>query len=168
MDTAALALARGIVAVIIPPERRQEITEGLMRAIIAQMRDAMVGKIADAGLRQILDDYLRGVPERLRPITDQQFPLIIEAMAKAYVHQFSLDELKQINAFAQTPAGAHYLSRSTAIMSDPDVAAANRTYFTAAMQANRGSEAELRTTIANYYAKHPELAQKMRQAAQQP
>lgn len=165
VDSVALGYAHQIVETIIPPARRQEMMAGLMRAVLDQMRDGMLARFTDPGLRQIVDGYLAKAPDRLRTVTERQMPLLMEAIAEAYVREFSLAELEQITAFAKTPAGEHYLSRSASIMTDPSVAAANRAYFADAARSTEADEAELRTTIANYLAKHPDVARKI---AQQP
>lgn len=162
-DPLALGYAREIVNAIMPPERRGETATSLMRALIAQMREVRLNQFSDPGIRQILDAHLNRAPELARPVTDKHMPLMLEAVAQAYVREFSLSELREINAFAKTPTGAHYLSRSSAIMSDPSVAAANQAYFADIQQISRASEAEFRKAMTDYLSKHPEVARKIKQ-----
>lgn len=161
LDPVALAQAREIVDTILPPDKRSDQLATMMRAIADQMRGSIAIPASDEGLRQIMDNYLAKTLDRIRPITDRFLPKQSEAMAEAYVREFSSDELAQIGQFAKTPAGRHYLSRSTAMVSDPAVAAANRVYFMEAQQEARAGVAELQQTVFDYIAKHPEITKKM-------
>ena len=105
--------------------------EQMSDAIFAQMRDGLsraTGNAIDPGLQSLLDRYL----ERYRVLSnrhnEESMPALIEAMARAYARSFSLDDLRQIRGFASTPAGTRYFRQATAILSDPDVAEANRAY----------------------------------------
>jgi len=160
-DPAALQSAREIVNTIMPPDRRNEMIGDVMRAISDQMRSAVTEQFNDAGIRQIVDAYMIKMPDRLRPVTERFMPVLMEAMIQAYARELSAAELGQVAEFARTPAGRHYLSRSSAIMSDPAVAAANRTYFAEAQRVSQASQVELRDAIIDYVSKHPDVSRKM-------
>lgn len=150
-----------------PTARRAELVNGLIGAVTGQMRSALAGALAEPGLRKIAEDHFAEMAERLRPVAEHQIPLIMEATAQAYVREFSVAELAKIDAFAQTPAGGHYLSRSSAIMADPGVVAANRAFMAEAAIANRATADNLRKAIADYLNAHPDVAQKLQQQARE-
>ena len=165
-DPAARTYAREIVDATLPPERRREITDVLMHSMMEQMRNSPLARASDPGLRQLVGSYVAKMPDRLQPVNDKHLPLIMDAMVRAYVQEFSTDELKQIAAFGKTPAGAHYLRRSIGILSEPTVANANQAYFQEAGQVAQASTPE-RAAVEDYLKKHPEVARQL-QAQQQP
>ncbi|MBW8783873.1 MAG: DUF2059 domain-containing protein [Novosphingobium sp.] len=159
-DPERLALSREIVDVAFPTGEREAMFGGVIRAMLDQLRANAANQIADAGLRTVVERHIAGLPERLAPVTDKHIPMLIDAMANAYAREFSLDELKEIRAFAGTPAGKHYLARNTALLADPHVEAANQAYLNEAMQQVRGDQGSLRAEINAYVAKHPEARPK--------
>ena len=58
-----------------------------------------------------------------------RIPAIAEASAQAYAREFSADELKEMIAFAQSPTGRHYLTRSAAVETDPAILDAQHGMF---------------------------------------
>ncbi|MCW1428282.1 DUF2059 domain-containing protein [Novosphingobium sp. JCM 18896] len=167
-DPAAIAHAREIVETIMPPDRRSTMVADMMRTLTDQMRPTMLEQSGDPALRRIIDSHLAKVLDRLTPVTERYMPRLIDAMAEAYTHEFSPAELDEVARFARTPAGRRYLSRSTAIMADPAVAAANRTYFVEAQEASLSSQTELQSAIAGYLLKHPDASRKIMQGAKAP
>jgi hypothetical protein len=165
-DPAATGYAQQIVDLILPPSRYHEITDKAVRSITDQMRAAMLGRVTDPGLRQIVEGYVAKMPDRLRPLNEKHLPLIVQSMVRAYTREFSLDELKQISSFAQTPAGIHYIGRSFALLSDPGVVAANQAFFNEAGQLAQVGTPEVRSQVAMYLRLHPEVAKQL-QAQQQ-
>ena len=165
-DPGAAGYARQIVELMLPPERRQEITQGLMQSVMNQMRASVIGRSSDPGLHRIIEDYLAKVPEQLRPVSDRHLPWIMDAMVQAYVHQYSVDELRQISEFGKTSAGAHFLRRSLTILSDPGVTRANQAFFNDAAQAASVGAPQLRTAIVDYLNKHPDVARQVQAQAQ--
>ena len=166
-DPAATGYARQIVELMLPPERRQEITQGLMQTVMNQIRSSLIGRSNDPGLHQILDAYLAKLPEQLRPVGERHMPWIMDAIAQAYTRQFSIDELKQISEFGKTAAGAHFLSRNLNILSDPAVVHANQVYFNDAAQAANVGAPQLRAAVVDYLNKHPDVARQLQAQAQQ-
>lgn len=158
-DPARLTLAREVIALAFPPERRRAMLVQISDTMMAQMRDGILrsaGTQLDAELQAILDRYM----ERVRTISNQingdGAPETFEAMARAYARVFSRDELVQIRAFLATPAGAHYLQGSLDILGDPDVAEANRAQMARAFAAMEPLMTELRRDVEAYVAgKHP-------------
>ena len=163
LDLEPLRYAREIVDTIMPPAKRTEMAMTMARALADQMRVAVMAQLDDQGLRQIVEAHLSKSIENAAPLYERHMPLVAEAMMRAYVREFSLAELQQIRAFAASPAGAHYFSRSTALISDPDVAVANSALMAAAQRTAQTENAALRETVRNYMAKHPDVARKVTQ-----
>lgn len=134
-DPAELAEARAIIAIMFPPAQRQQMMNKMMDDIMVPMR-ATFPKAAmnDRGVKAIIEAYLTKATAENRELIGKHFPALLEAMAIAYSHEFSLPELKEVHAFARTPAGSHYLSKSTAIIGDPAVTEVNTKFF----QASKG------------------------------
>lgn len=156
---AELAKARAIMEIMFPPAEREQTFGVLMSQVLDQFRSSLPAEaVTDPQLRAILDRYLDSVPDRLGPTVKTHLPKIIEATAKAYTHEFTLAELNDIHAFAQSPAGEHYLKRSTALIGDPDVAAANTAFFSEVQAAQSVMQRDLIQELSAYLADHPEAA----------
>lgn len=156
-----LEVARSIVSISFPPERRQEMMDKVMGAVLQQMRAGMnLDSITDPGLRKILSDYLTSVPDLLRPATTAFLPKQMEAIATAYARMFTLQQLKDIEAFARTPSGMAFLQRNTEVLSDPAVAAVNSSYFREATEISERSSAQLKERVVAYIKAHPDALPK--------
>jgi hypothetical protein len=153
-DPEKLAIAQDIIRRGFPPESRQATLSRAAGAMMAQMREAVFPPSAqtDPEIRRIIERYL----ERLRAVSDETnrdgAPAIFEAMARAYARQFSRDDLVQIRAFVSTPAGANYLQRSMDLLSDPDIAAANRAHFARSYAAIQPLIEQARREMMDYMA----------------
>jgi hypothetical protein len=51
----------------------------------------------------------------------ERMPNLMEAYAQVYAREFSADELRDMVAFAQSPAGRHYSAREVDLASDPPI-----------------------------------------------
>jgi hypothetical protein len=161
VDAAELAEARAIMEIMFPVEEREATFHELMQNVLRQIEqavpaDAVTG--GDPGLTAILSGFRAEVPTLVMPTVRLHLPRIVDATAVAYTHEFDLAELKAIRTFAETPEGRHYLSRSTALIGDPVVAAANSAYLAdvnaLAMQARQ----ELQAKLVDYLRAHPDVA----------
>ena len=157
-DSEVMSLSREIIATIVPADKRHEVFGGVMRAMVSQMKPSMTAKITDLGLKAIIDRRLDEMPDTFMPVLDKHIPDLLEGMALAYSHEFPLDELRQIAAFAKTPAGAHYLFRSSAILSDPAFAAANQRYMADITAQLPAYQDEIRKEVLDYLKKHPDCS----------
>ncbi len=166
-NEASLKLSREIIAVAWPEDQRMVMMRRMQDAILAPMKANMQlpPELNDPGLHKILQDYIDNVPETMAPVMAQHMPALFEAMAHAYARNFSLPELEQILAFAHTPAGGKFFSRSSTLLQDPDVAAANGVMMRAAQQATMQSLGEMQGKISDYFKAHPEVATKMKEQA---
>ncbi|MXP28909.1 DUF2059 domain-containing protein [Porphyrobacter algicida] len=162
-QSAKMQEASAIIAIMFPPAERDQKMHDMLTNITTQMKNSMgqLESVGDPGLKAIIDRFVDNVPDKLMPTVQKYFPSMLEAQAEAYTHEFSLEELKQIHAFAMTPAGKHYFSKMTDLLKDPAVAKANERYF-AALQGLQQQEAmELRKEIMAYLKAHPDVAKKL-------
>ncbi len=145
-----LALAQEIIRIGFPPASRRDMLVRTSDALMAQMREGIArssGMTADPELQRVFDRYL----DRLRTVSNEAsadgMPAIFEAMARAYARRFSHDELVQIMAFVSTPAGARFFQQAPELLSDPDVAAANRAHMQRTFAALEPLITELRRDV---------------------
>jgi hypothetical protein len=168
-DSAKIVEARAIVAAVMPPEQRDQMVQQLMQEFSGQIAAAIdFGKVGDPGLVSLLDDYRKDLLASMMPTVHANLPKIADAMAIAYTHEFSIAELKDIHAFATTPAGKHYLSRSTALVGDPAVAAANTAYLRELQQIAAPKAEEFKTKVLAYFEAHPDVAKKVAATVKSP
>jgi hypothetical protein len=155
-DVSALAYAREIVMRTQPDEHERDAQEARSRIRLEQWREAVTARYTDAGVRQIVSAFIDGLPARLRPISEKYRAMTREALIQAYARAFSLEELRKITDFVRTDAGIHYFTRSSAILADPAVAAANDAYGAEMLKAMTASQSEMEAQAQAYLAKHPE------------
>lgn len=166
-DAAELAEARAIVAVIYPPAERDAMMRTMLEQFAGQVRQSVpldVAAFGDPGLSAIVEKFQDNVVGLVMPTVQAHLPKIIEATAVAYTHEFDLAELRDIHAFAETPAGRRYLSRQTALVGDPAVAEVNTAYLRDIQLLAAAKQAEFREELLAYFAKHPEVARKVAEA----
>jgi len=128
VDPASLAVAREILAVAFPAEKRPELFRAVMQSMVDQTSDSMrsLGKAKDKDFQTIVDRSTHRMFDQLTEIIVAALPDYFEGMARAYARDFSLDELNAVLAFVKTPAGQHYFQRAPLLLKDPDVQAANQ------------------------------------------
>lgn len=161
-DPAALEQARAIVQVMFPTETREQTFAKMIDDMLGQFRRALkLDSLPDAGLRDILTKQLDSMPSRMMPTVREFLPQIIDATAVAYTHEYSLSELKDIHAFAETPAGKHYLQTATKLVGDPAVAKVNEAYFQAIQKLQIEERDQLQAAITKYLEAHPDVASKL-------
>jgi len=152
LDPAALALARGIVLKIVPDGTYSKMMKGpmdqMMNGMTSQMLNVPIKQfLAGTGVPEDRIAKLNNVTARdvmaiLDPAFDQRMhitmttmmgamgdllgkfePQLREAMAEAYVHNFTLPQLTEIDHFFATPTGTAYAARMMTLMNDPSVQA---------------------------------------------
>lgn len=166
-DQVKLVEARAVVAGVLPPEQRERMVQLAIDNLTGQIAASLdLDKIGDPGLVALFTDYRKDLIASAMPTVRANLPKIAEAMAVAYTHEFDLAELKDIHAFAQTPSGKHFLSRSSAILGDPTVAAVNTEYLRELQQAAAPTAEQFKAKIMAYFKAHPEVAKKVAAAAQ--
>ncbi|HEY6047846.1 MAG TPA: DUF2059 domain-containing protein [Sphingomicrobium sp.] len=114
------ALARRFVSLTITAEKFMD----TFRAMAASTSSCGCGDSEEqptaaklAEQQNDVDRFLKLVEPKVRA----RMPLLVEAYAKIYAREFTADELQQMVTFAQSPAGAHYLSRRLQVEADPTV-----------------------------------------------
>lgn len=152
-DAETLAVAREVITLAFPPSQRQAMFSRVGDSMMTQMRNAAVtGAARDPGALAIVDRF----DARFRSLADRALAehsdAIFDSFARAYSRQFTRDELVQIRAFVATTAGAHYIQRSSDLLSDPDVAAANTAYMRSLFQAIEPLQAEMRTELVAHFS----------------
>lgn len=163
VDPAKLGEAHDIIAIIFPPAERTHMMDKLMNDLMVPFRNNIPRAIADdPGLKAIFDDFISESQARERPIIQKDMPQVLEAMAIAYTHEFSLAELKQIHAFALSPTGNHYLSKSLDIAGDPVVIEANTAMVADGQKMMNTLLPEFMTKVLEYVSAHPDLAKKVK------
>ena len=169
-DAAELAEARAIMAIMFPPAERDEMMRTLIEQFSGQVKQAAPfdsATVGDAGLSTMLTQFQDNMIGLIMPTVQAHLPKIIEATAVAYTHEFDLAELKEIHAFAETPVGRHYLSRSTALVGDPAVAEVNTAYLRDVQQIVLAKQGEFRDQLLAYFTAHPDVAAKVVKASRQ-
>jgi len=164
-DPAKLAEARAIVQIVSPPAEREKTLSALLPKIEAQMRTPLPPAVeADPGLKAVIEGGYKDFMGLAQQVLLKHMPDMMEATAVAYTHEFSLAELRQIHAFADTEAGHHYLSRAASVLGDPAVAKANSAMIADLHQLLATKKAELKDKFAAYLEAHPDVAKKVADA----
>lgn len=129
LDPTKVALARDIVAVVLPPDQRDKMMSAVLNAMT---NNILAGTLQGLGI----DDKIASEPavrlifqafvERQKKLgmddIHAALPGLVEAYARAYARMFSIDDLREIRTFVQTPAGTRFMQRAAGMLSDPDVA----------------------------------------------
>ena len=149
-DSAALAEARAIVAKQLPAGTYKTLMSGSLSTIVDSLGQSIgavpLKQLAQLGgldaeqaraldkvdLARVMAIYDPHWQERSRLSMRAMFaamgdffttlePELREAYARAYVHSFTLDELKTINRFFATPTGAKLATRYMTLAADPAI-----------------------------------------------
>ena len=154
-DPAEMGEAQAIIEVMFPTAKREEQMRGLLTEMTSQFAASIdMSRFEEPGIRAILEDYMADIPDQLMPLVSDHLPRMTRAMAIAYVNEFTLSELQDIRRFAETPSGSRYLSRSTALVGDPALAAVNTEYLGQVQALNRQLVSNLQQRLRDYVASH--------------
>lgn len=111
----SIDLARSFVALTFNADQYIELMHVGASQMVAALSESF-GEGGDAeGAQRLVERYLTAAEPKLRA----HMPSLIEAYAQVYARKFSADELRQMIAFAQSPAGKRYLSMSDSLDLDP-------------------------------------------------
>lgn len=161
-QAAKLAEARAIIATMFPADQREAMFTQLQRELVKQFSAMMPAAFhTDPGLKAIFDSFKDEALEQQRGVMLKHLPLQMEAMADAYSRAFSLSELKDIHAFAMTPSGSHYLSKSLSMVSDPAVSKANSDAIAETNAVTQALLPGFKEKAMTYLNAHPEVAKKL-------
>ena len=151
--------ARPVAEVMFPAAGRSKAFFGAtIGAIQNQMRLNAVRGIADAGLRNVIEDYIATVPDRLAPVAEKHEQAMLEAVVATLARDFSADELRDIRFFAGTAGGTRFLARAATLPDDPAIAGVTRAFTADATAALAADRAELAEKVRAYIAANPEAA----------
>jgi len=130
IDPARLAAGRALIAVVMPAEQRDKMMDGMLTAMLGNVvMGALRGNGGEAALEKspsaqhVFTDFIAHERELALSDVRAAMPDLVEAYARAYARMFSVDEMNQIRAFYQTPAGIKFAVRGATLLRDPDVAA---------------------------------------------
>ncbi|WP_298282701.1 DUF2059 domain-containing protein [Novosphingobium sp.] len=159
VDPARLVIAREIVGIAFPTDKREAIFGGAMDAMLEQMRATMFSSMKnDPGAEKIVNGKVDGFVAGSKVILRRHIPSMLDAVAEAYTREFSEAELTELRAFAQTNTGTHFLQRSSAVMSDPSFRASNEAYMRDLMPSIEKMRTELLEDLTRYFMEHPPKA----------
>lgn len=161
-----LAEAGIIINAMFPADQREQILLDLASAVANQAAGGfMSGPVfEEPGIRAIMDNYLADLPETFRPLFAKHMPNIFEATAIAYTREFTLEELRDISAFARTASGQRYFISLQKFQSDPAVAAANQAMFADLATLQQTTGARLRKEVELYLIANPDVLERLDKA----
>lgn len=129
IDEARLASARDLIEVFFPSASREQMLNGMMTAINANMRNGIMQSEMLKGVLEskpaagpVVENFLAEEALYARGQLGEHFPQLLDAMAMAYARRFTLAQLGELRSFFATPTGALYVRESMTILSDPDIA----------------------------------------------
>ena len=158
-----MAEARVIIDAMFPADKREEIILDIGLAVADQAAAGfMSGPVfAEPGIRALMEKYIAELPETFKPLYAKHLPKIFEATAIAYTREFTLEELKDISAFARTPSGQRYFIALQKYPTDPSVAAANQAMFADLAPIQQATAARLRREVEEYLVANPEVLERL-------
>ena len=110
-----LELARRFMAVTDTTDTMESVREAMLQTAAIAADD--LDEDGKADVRHRVERYLAVAGPKILAA----MPAINEANAQAYAREFSAEELRQLIAFAQTPAGKHYIDRYDFLLMAPEV-----------------------------------------------
>ena len=156
LDPQALATAREVIRVGYPEEKRVAMFNAIMDSLLKQMRSVMMADISnDPGAKALVDAKIDSFVVTGKAVLAKHIPAFMESFAQGYAREFSASELTDILGFVKTPAGSHFLARSSAIISDPAFVSANRDYMLDLQAPMHQMQTELIDELKAYFTKHP-------------
>lgn len=161
-----MAEARVIIDAMFPADKREAIILDIGLAMADQAAAGfMTGPVfAEPGIKALTDKYLAALPEMFKPLYAKHLPMIFEATAIAYTREFTLEELRDISAFARTPSGQRYFIALQKFPADPAVAAANQAMFADLAPIQQETVARLRREVEDYLVANPEVLERLSKA----
>jgi len=148
-DPARLAAARELIDVLMPPASRAQMIEAMIAPMLGNLQQGMAqspmfsSAMADHPEMQTrFATFLARQQARTMTLMRDGLPGMVEAMARAYARRFDVAQCRDIKAFFATPSGRAYMQQSLTIMSDPDVAAWQRTMMQSSMANMQADVAE--------------------------
>ncbi len=125
LDPVAIDLAHQLLDIVAPPATRQAKLAERFKFISEQARATYATKAGanDPEFSALVDKNMDDMWQEMVAVMSQHIPALYEAMARAYARKFSAPELREILAFAKTPAGLKFFQSGSLIAQDADVVA---------------------------------------------
>lgn len=161
-----LAEAKIIIDVMFPTDRREQIMLDIAKTMSNQIvAGMMTGPIfEEPGLRAIMEQFVADLPTAWRPLLAKHLPNIFESTAVAYTREFTLEELRDISAFAKTPSGERYFASLQGLLGDPAVAAANQAMLADLAPFQQEQSAKVRKQVEEYLIANPAVLERLAKA----
>lgn len=151
-DPVALDLARQIINIASPPATRNDQITTMFRTIGTRSMAAVKQRFdfGDPEMQKIFDRHMDRTFNLTTDLIGKHMPAIFDAMAVAYAKRFSVPELRQILAFAQSPTGTKYLQSGFEIAQDPGVVAVQKAMMNDMLGQMPALQAELEKDLKAY------------------
>jgi hypothetical protein len=154
VDPARLAEARKVIDAVMPPATRDQMFESMIGALMKNMMqgimqnpDFQTALDRKPGARDVFNRFVERQQELGLADLRANMPGMIDAMARAYARRFTVEQLRDIAAFFETPTGKAYTAQVGQIMADPDVAAWQQSLMARSMARAPDEVAQLRREI---------------------
>ena len=129
IDPARVATARTLLDVIMPPTKREGMIDSMLKGMMANLSQMMANspklKAAydgDPRAGTIFQRFFAQQQQSTIAMLKENFPGMVDAMARAYARRFTTAQMGELRAFFETPTGRLYIDQAATIASDPDVA----------------------------------------------
>ena len=125
LDPVSIDLAHQLLDIIAPPATRQAKLAERFKFLAEQTRAsyATMPGSKDPEFSALVDKNMDDMWQGMVAVMGRHIPALYDAMARAYARKFSAPELREILAFAKTPAGLKFLQSGSLIAQDVDVVA---------------------------------------------
>ena len=148
-DPARLAAARELIDVLMPPESRARMIEGMIAPMLGNLQQGIAqspmfssAMAQDPQMQTQFAAFMDRQQTRTMTLMRDGLPSMVDAMARAYARRFDVAQCRDIKAFFATPSGRAYMQQSLTIMADPDVAAWQRSMMESSMAHMQADVAE--------------------------
>ena len=154
-DPARLAAARELIDVLMPPESRARMIEGMIAPMLGNLQQGIAqspmfssAMAQDPQMQTQFAAFMDRQQTRTMTLMRDGLPSMVDAMARAYARRFDVAQCRDIKAFFATPSGRAYMQQSLTIMADPDVAAWQRSMMESSMAHMQADVAEFAKHVA--------------------
>lgn len=154
LDPVAIDLAHQLLDIIAPPATRQAKLAERFKFLAEQTRAsyATMPGSKDPEFNALVDKNMDDMWQGMVAVMGQHIPALYDAMARAYARKFSAAELREILAFAKTPAGLKFLQSGSLIAQDIDVVAVQQQMFVDMTNKLPAHKKKTDAAIASYVA----------------
>ena len=155
---AKLGVARQIVDLGFPEAMREAMFFATMEQVSMQLREASAKAfgVEDEGALAIIDQWAAEYLSSSKDILRAHIPSLMDGMAASYAAMFTDEELADILAFVSTSSGQRFFQLSSAVLAEPNFAAANQAYMNEVQAQLPAAQRELVARILAYKAESEE------------